>query len=266
MITEDQRRLIETLQVLLQAEPNVEAAWLAGSLGAELGDEFSDVDILVLARENTADDVSSVLAGELDRAIKPVLVTHLFGGRVLSVVTQEWSRFDLSMIEPADLARQNGLRLKSLFNHGNLNPPFQQETPYQTSQEQLLALVREFLRVLGLAAVGIGRGEYVVAMSGIGYLRGMTVDLMLEENAVPTWKRGGALRRNPLLTAEQIVALEALPSLRADKESVTEGNQALAALFIPRARRLAEKIAMPWPDELELATRRHLETKLGWQL
>lgn len=259
MITESQQRLIDGVERLLLAEPEVEAAWLSGSLGSGLGDKFSDVDIMVLARDGAASAVSDALLGKLDQVANPVLVNSLFGGRVISVVTEDWDRFDLNVVQASELVRYDSRRLEPLFNRSDRAPPIQPETPYQVSTDQLSGLVKEFSRVLGLARVGLGRGEYVVGLAGVGYLRGMTVDLMMEENAVPSWKRGGALRRNPLLTTEQRAALEGLPALRADRDSLIEGQRALAAVFLPRARRLAAEIGMAWPETLEVATRRSLE-------
>lgn len=263
--TEDQQRLLDALQALLAAESDVEAAWLAGSLGAGTGDAFSDVDLLVLARGHSADAVSSILESKLPQIAQPVLVKRPSPG-VLSVVTDDWARFDLSVIEASDLSRYDARRLKCLFNHGDRAPPHQPDAPYRTSPDRLSALVTEFLRVWGLAAVVVGRGEYVVGLSGVSLLQGMTIDLMLEENEVPLWKRGGALRRNPLLTTEQRQALEALPAFRADRDSVIAGHAALAALFLPRARRLAARIEAPWPEALEAATRRNLEASFGTRL
>jgi hypothetical protein len=263
MITDDQQNLIDTLQTWLQAEPDVEAAWLAGSLGSDLGDAFSDVDILVLARDQTAVEVSAVLAAKLEAVARPVLVNKRLEGRVFSVVTEDWVRFDFSIVEAPDLSRYDARRLKPLFNHGAKSPPVQPDEPYRASPERLAALVKEFFRVLGLAGVVVGRGEYVVGLSGVELLRGMTIELMLEENEIPAWKRGGALRRNPLLTPDQRQALEALPPMRADKESLIEGHRSLAALFVPRARHLAATLGMAWPEDLETATRRSLDAKLG---
>jgi hypothetical protein len=40
----------------------------------------------------------------------------------------------------------------------------------------------------------------------------------------------------------------------------------LAAIFLPRARRLASKIGMPWPTDFEEATRRHLRLRLQFEI
>jgi len=262
MITAEQQSLIDALSRLVSAEPGVEAAWLAGSLGKGLGDEFSDVDLLLLVAEGAVADVSTALVKGLDQVTKPVLVNKLFGGRVISVVTDDWDRFDLSLVGPADLARYNSAELTSLFNRTGRAPPLRPDTPYQTPPETLLKLVQEFFRVLGLLPSALGREEYELGLRGVDLLRGMTLDLMLEENGISPTKRGGALHRRPFLNADQLEDLATIPPQAAERRSVIEANRAIAAIFLPRARRLAETVGMPWPTEFEDATRRNLKSRL----
>ena len=74
------------------------------------------------------------------------------------------------------------------------------------------------------------------------------------------------LRRNPFLTAEQRKALQSLPVGAPDRAGVIEANLAIARLFLPRARSLAARLDMDWPEAFEAATRRHLRGRLGMSL
>lgn len=251
------------MQNLLEARPEVEAAWLAGSLGTNGGDRFSDVDLLVLIRDGMIGAAPDALADGLSAIAMPVLLNKLFGGRVINVVTEDWERFDLTLVQGEELARYDANALTPLFNKGDHAPPARPPIEYRPSTDALRKLVDEFLRVLGLATVVAGREEYALALSGIEHLRRLTFDLMLEQNAVAPWQRGGALHRNPLLTAEQRQGMSALLPLSANRESVIEGHRAFAALFLPRARALAAEIGMDWPEAFEAATRRHLADTLG---
>jgi len=85
---------------------------------------------------------------------------------------------------------------------------------------------------------------------------------MLEENGIAPSKRGGALRRRPFLSANQLADLAAIPPQRATRAGVIEPNMAITAIFLPRARRLADRIGAEWPTALEDATRRHLKLRL----
>jgi predicted nucleotidyltransferase len=267
MPTTDQQRLIDEITRRLDADPGVEALWLAGSLGMGQGDAWSDVDLLVMVASGATAAAATRLARELVPALRVVLVNGLYGGRVLNMVTAGWNRFDLTIVQPEDLQRYDSNLLTPIFNKGDSAPPVQPPTPpYRTSPAGLLTLVQEFLRVIGLTPVALGREEYQLALNGVDLLRRMTMDLMLEENGVSVAARGGALHRNHLLTAEQREALQALPVVAAERSSIIAGDVAFAGLFLPRARRLAAEIGMAWPTEFEEATRRHLLRTLQLKL
>src|ERR1700761_6490754 len=98
-MTPEQQALADGVARLLQSEPRIEAAWLAGSLGKGEGDAFSDVDILALAVDGAAIEAAKDLSGRLDTVATPVLANLLFGGKVINVVTDDWARFDINIIE-----------------------------------------------------------------------------------------------------------------------------------------------------------------------
>ncbi|HUO89118.1 MAG TPA: hypothetical protein VMU08_08085 [Rhizomicrobium sp.] len=265
MPTAQQAALIDRIKRVLEADARIEAAWLAGSLGKGKGDRFSDVDVLALCTDGKAGEVSAAYA-DPSAIARPVLVNLLFGGYIVNVVTEDWQRFDIVFLEKAGLGRYNAADLTPLFNRSGTGPPHAERKPYAATPDAVLKLVNEFLRVIGLGPVGLGRGEYLVALTGIEFLRRMTIDLMLEENGVGPAERGGALRVNVFLTEDQRRALESLPPVAADRESLLAADRALAAVFLPRARALAAKIDMAWPDALEQATRRHLKAELGLEI
>jgi predicted nucleotidyltransferase len=265
MPTAAQDKLIADITAALEKDARIEAAWLAGSLGRGQGDAFSDVDVLVLCAEGRGAEVAAAYA-DPSAIAKAVLVNLLYGGRIVNVVTEAWQRFDLSFIEEAQLGMYDSAALSPLFNRSGREPPRAVRQPYAATPDAVRRLVNEFYRILGLAPVGIGRGEYLVSLSGVELLRRLAIDLMMEENGIGPAERGGALHVNTLLTAEQRSELEGLPPVAADRDSLLTADKALAAVFLPRARALAAKIGMAWPDSLEQATRRHLKAELGLEI
>jgi len=261
--TPEQQDLVEAISRVLAADSEIEAAWLGGSLGRGAGDAFSDVDVVALVSRGPAADVGLRYSREIASIAAPALVNALYGGRILSVVTTDWRRFDISFTEPGELSRFDAARLLTLFNRGSRTPPQGRAAPYRTTPQAVLALVNEFLRILGLLVVGIGREEYLLGLTGADILRRLTIDLMLEENGVGPTERGGALHRNPLLTHGQRSELDALTPVAANRAGVIAANAELAAIFLPRARRLANQIGMTWPSILEASTKRHLRERLG---
>jgi predicted nucleotidyltransferase len=262
-LTAEQQDLLDAIHRVLAGDAEIEAAWLGGSLGRGAGDAFSDVDVVALVGRGPAAEVGLRYVRDVASIAEPVLVNPLYSGRVLNVVTREWRRFDISFVEPGELGRFDAAHLVPLFNKGDRTPPRKVAEPYQAKPATVLDLVNEFLRVLGLSVVAMGREEYVLGLRGVDILRQLTVDLMLEENGVGPIERGGALRRNPMLTLDQRHALQSLPPVAANRESILAINVELAAIFLPRARRLAERIGMAWPSAFEAATRRHLWERLG---
>lgn len=265
-LTADQQALTDAITAVRARDAEIEAAWLAGSLGRGEGDAFSDVDVLILVADRSAAEVGLRYAADLSAIAEPALVNPLYGCRIVNVVTTDWRRFDLSFVEAGDLARYDSAKLQPLFNRGRRAPPSREPQPYRATAESVLPLINEFLRVAGLLPVAVGRQEWILALSGLEILRRLTVDLMLEENGVGPAERGGALRRNPFLTLEQRAALEGLAPAGADRDRLFVANQEIAAVFLPRARRLAERVGAQWPSVFEEATRRHLLAQVGLEL
>ena len=253
-LTEAQRRLVERLTQVLQADAQVLGAWVAGSLGKGAGDRYSDVDVLVLA----AGDPSE-LAARYHRdadAITPTVLALLHLGRVVSCVTPGWDRFDLTFIDARELQRYDGRALASMFSRG---PQPGEPAARPAPPSAFAANLTEFFRVLGLAPVGVGRRECVVMLEGIGHLRRILVDAMLEQNGVTPSERGGVLKLNPFLTEAQRAALAALPPLAMSVESLLEGSLAIARIYVPLAKSMADARGLRWPDALEAAARRHID-------
>ncbi len=265
-LTAAQQTLLEKIHQVLAADPQIAAAWLGGSLGAGGGDAFSDVDRVVLTAAGAASQTGQRYGRGVDAIAAPALVNALFGGRVINVVTADWERFDLSFVEPDELGRFDPARLTLLFNRGEHDPARRPTAAYAPTPQTVLALVNEFLRVLGLTVVGLGREEYLVCLTGLEILRRLTIDLMLEENGVAPADRGGALNRNPFLTLDQRRALEALPPAAANRADILANDAAIAAIFLPRARALAARTGAVWPQAFEDATRRHLRVRLGLEI
>lgn len=266
VLTDQQQGVLNAVAGLLQSTDGIEAAWLAGSLGRGAGDAFSDVDILALAATGRTMEVSAQVASDLARVVKPVLLNRLYGGLVLHVVTADWGRFDVSFVEPAGLARHYADWLTPLFNNGAQAPPPGAPPDYRTTPEAVLVLVNEFFRVLGLVVVGVGRREWVLGLTGVDLLRRATLDLMLEENGVGPAERGGALRRDVFLTDDQRRDLASLSPVRADREGIIAANAEVAAIFLPRARRMAAVTGADWPEAFEAATRKYLREGVGLEL
>lgn len=249
---------------VLEADPRVLAAWLVGSHARGTADRHSDVDLwLVVAPESK----EAFLADwpELSELVAhSVLRQRVFGSTFLHI-TADWQRWDVSIGDPDDVSRRTRGTVKPLFDRAGLRdrlaPP---GAPLPPDPAEIKALTTEFLRVMGLLPVVLGRREHVVGVSGAGLLRGLIIQLFLEDVAVED--RGGALHLNALLPEDRLRQLAELPAPDADHDSVLRAHLACAGLFLPAARDLAARSGAQWPTELEDALRRRLLTELGVHL
>ncbi|MFT4163922.1 MAG: hypothetical protein QM650_01610 [Microlunatus sp.] len=136
--------------------------------------------------------------------------------------------------------------------------------PRPPNPERIASVTVEFLRVLGLLPVVIGREEFVVGQSGVDLLRAILIDLMLEE--VKVEDRGGSLHLNRLLSPERQRILTDLPPVQATCESVIAGHIACASAFLPLSRSLHNTCGLDWPQVLEDAMQRHLRARLSIEI
>lgn len=218
--------LYDALAAELERDPLVRSIELGGSLARDGADRWSDLDLVVEAADGF-DPVPLV-----QRTTAAVFLRVLPFGIV--AVTPEWLRLDLVV---------RGTTVEA--------------PPRNTS---LGALVEEFLRVLGLLPVIVGRSEWIVGCDGAMLLRSLLVTLLLAERGEPP--QTGVKRLNEKLTDAQRELVEALPPIAATRASVVGAHAAVAALFLGRARRVADD----WPTAFERATGDYLRRELGIEL
>jgi predicted nucleotidyltransferase len=259
--------LIQRIIDVLQADDRVRATWLSGSLGRGAGDRYSDVDLVaIVAEENRAGFVAEW--DGIVAAIASVVLANRLSFRsstVFNQVTADWLRFDVSVITPASLDRYTASTVRPLFDKDDLYSRLRQKgEPLAPSGPRIQGLTKEFMRILGLLPVVLGREEYAVGASGSGLIRMLLIQLMTEDVAVED--RGGALHLRGLLPDAQLAAIDELPPILATRESAIAVHMAVARLFLPLARDLSKRTGTPWPDALESALRAHLDSQLGLKL
>ena len=257
--TELQHALIDAVVRTMEADPRVASLWLSGSLGKAQGDAFSDVDFVVAVPDGAGFAIVNDYARDLS-AIADVVHARALFGRVVTAMTRSIERFDLFFVSEGELAALDPAAVKQLFARGPGRPAGSAASGSEPSK--LEGNIGEFLRVLALAPVVIGREEYLLGVDGAMLLRRMTVETMLEENGVTQSMRGGVLKLNRFLTADQRGELETLPALAPTRASVIEAHGALARVFLPRAKAMAAARGLVWPHEFEHAVRSALAREL----
>ena len=261
-----QRVLLERIVSELAADERCLAVWLGGSFARGEGDVLSDVDVGVAVDDANVASFLVDLEANVDRIVPTIFkrLSRLGDSSVLTAVTRDWQRFDVSTHPLSTVSRPIAYPRLVLFDRSEVQSRFGplQPTP-SVPADRLAWLVEEFWRVLGLLVVVAGREEYLVGVDGVTLLRRYLIDLMLLENGS---KRGGALHLNAFLTTEQRRTLESLPALLPTREAVVEGNLACALAFRPLARQLMARYALNYPEGFEQATLAHLARNLSVHL
>jgi hypothetical protein len=195
-----------------------------------------------------------------------------FGGLC---ITPDWLHFDI-VFHPAaqiDARTIEGmvplLDKAGLLTEGPVSRPDRRGDPFFPKQT-----VDFFLYMLGNVVAAIGRNEPIPASNGVVMMRDVgLVGLLLAEGGLATTREHAfgnpfpfTKRLRPYLTDEQHALLESLPPVEATLDSAIDSFIALARVFLPRARRLAEATGSRWPADYERASVSYFERSIGVEL
>lgn len=258
-----QRAFLADLAPRLRADRRIRAAWLIGSLARGTADAYSDVDLLLAIAGDALPAIVADWRGFV-ADLAPTITLQRLGGDdkpTLAAIAPGLLRFDLTLCD-ADSAQQHGYdHAELLFDHDGVaaRTTFAPR-PAGQAAGQLPGLAREFLRILGLTPVALGRGELLVSRQGLAILQNLLIDLFLLENG---GRPGGVKHLNRYLTAEQRDALAACPPLELTRDALLGSIVAVARLFLPRARRLMRAHDLPYPEAFEREVLEYLRRTLG---
>jgi len=254
---------IETIANALRNDPRVRALFLSGSYGNGLADEYSDIDFLLVAPEGATEEIAALWRRAVGATGEIVLWWHTqVRPALINAITEDWLRTDVVVLKPDQLRGQAKDKLKVLFDHDGLFdrlPDRSEILPPDPARLQYQ--FEEFIRILGLLPLGVGRKEYINGVLEIFHLRNLLVDLFIEETGAPY--RGGALHLNRLITDEQKEILTSLPPPVAERDAMIATNLAYAAAYLPRARKLAKQWNVAWPERFEAAMWKRLREALS---
>lgn len=255
-----QHDFLADLPPRLVSDPNVRAAWLAGSLGSGRADRYSDVDLHLLLSD--VDAFRCAARAWLETLRPLVLYKLLFDGQMINALTNAGLRIDiwLHVAPPVlDPAKHKVL----LDRDGVLHFAVPQETTPDSTQvaANLLAQIEEFWRCIALLPAVIGRRELLVAFTGLNVELALVTDILMTGYGRP--RDRGVKVLNTYLGDERRAELEAALDLQGlNSESLVMAHMALAGVIRNHGPLLAARHAFTYPQALEDAVLRYVESEL----
>jgi hypothetical protein len=257
------RELIGKVGAAAAASDLLDGLFLGGSFGKGSDDAWSDVDLIALA---PVERHGAVVAWWHDwlSTEEDLIYWKKWGrgGTLINAITESWLRVDLVLPDSGQLDGRPQDGVKPLFDPQDLYSALAPSLPDRVPDGRaVLDMVEEFIRIIGLTPVALGRREYVIMAMGNGMLRDLLSRLMQEQLSIPD--RGGMLHLNKLLSAGDIHTLEALPYPAPEREALIDGQVAVARAFFPRAKTLVASLGLEWPSGFEASARAHLARAVG---
>jgi len=258
-----QEQFVETIRQSLERDPAVMALFLGGSFGKGQADRFSDIDLIAIVARDDQAAFNASWRRRLE-AIAPIVFWNEAGKEeyLFNAITDQWQRIDLICADVDALKKRSRDSLRPLIDRCGLYDTLPATLAWLGPNKGYVAyLINEFFRVFGLLAVAAGRREYLLSVAGVELLRMMLFNLLSEE--VERADKGGMLAWSRRLSEEQLDLLATIPPVAPTRQSIIAAHLACASAFVPRARELAERWDIQWPQAFEDATWVHLEREVG---
>ncbi|MCY4094990.1 MAG: nucleotidyltransferase domain-containing protein [Gammaproteobacteria bacterium] len=181
----DQQYLIDQLTTTLKRHPQIGAAFLGGSHGRDEADPFSDVDVYAVVSDTESIQDSFKSLADPATKIAPILYLRILpNARTINCITEDWMRFDITVVTGFELGFLTGGQVKPLFDDlGIADAAKSANSPVrELTSDELVDDVNEFIRILGLSVVVKKRNDLVVAQSGTNLMRDILIRTMIYEN------------------------------------------------------------------------------------
>ncbi|MFO7632247.1 MAG: nucleotidyltransferase domain-containing protein, partial [Caldilinea sp.] len=255
-----QNEFLRDLQTKLAADPQVRAAWLAGSFGRGNADRYSDVDLHLLLSDAAAFRTG---AREWLEALRPlVLYKVLFDGQMINALTDAGLRIDVWLHDEAQTL--DPARVKVLIDRsGEIRLDATPETAQDRAQlaDGLLAQIEEFWRCIALLPTVIGRRELLIAFNGLNVELNIVADILMTGYGRP--RDRGVKVLNAYLGDERRNEIEAALQLQGlNTESLVMAHTALAGVIREHGPILAARHGFTYPLVLEEAVLRYVAQEL----
>jgi hypothetical protein len=247
------RRLVDIwdrARAVLGTDERVRTVELGGSVAAGTADDWSDLDLQVVAHADRFDELLADWPVWLARITPTVFARTPIAPFIVNAVTAEGLTVDIVVF------RGEALSFPPATDYvvGLLPARFAEvgDALESAVAEQLRCLAGPFVSL-------VRRREHLRQLAGVSHLLGLLTTVFLAELGAPPpgkiW--------NATYTDEQRAAVAALPPVGATHEGTLGFSLALAELLVQRARPLFPRYGLVWPTALARVAARRLADELG---
>jgi len=243
--------LYERAVEVLGGDSRVVSVGLGGSVAAGTADQWSDLDLYVVATVEDYDELVATWQHWLAAITPTVFARRPIAPAIVNAVTPE------------------GLTLDVVVYKGQVFqfPPATEYTVGMLStarfadiRDALDYAVAEQLRGLaGPFITFVQRDEHLKHLTGVPHILGLLTTVFLAELGVlPPGKQW-----NHTYTPEQLAAVAALPKVSANRDDLVAFGLGVAELVVTRARPLFAALDLEWPEPLARVAAERLRDQLG---
>ena len=230
--------LYERVVAVLDADDRVESLAISGSVGAGTADEWSDLDLQIVARVDRYDEFLRDWPRWLAAITPTVFARAPIAPFIINAVTTDGLTLDLAVSKGEAVRFQPAsdylVGLLSSIRFGDIADALE----YAVA-EQLRGLAGPFISL-------VQRDEHLRHLTGVPHVIGLLTTVFLAElGAPPPGKHW-----NETFTAEQRAAAAELPAVSANRDGVVDFGLGLARLLVTRARPLFAIYDLEWPGPL----------------
>lgn len=251
-VVDDRYRVIyDRALSVLGGDPRVASVSLSGSVGAGTADEWSDLDLEVIAHPDGHDELLAAWPTWLEAIsptvfartpILPFIINAVTAeGLTLDIVVYNGQAIDLPPPAGYSVGMLSGMRFERVG-----------DALEYAVVEQLRGLAGPFISLLQ-------RDEHLRHLAGVPHLLGLLTTVFLAELDAPMPGK----HWNDTFTEEQRSAVAALPPVSATREGIMAFGLGLAELMVTRARPLFPAYGLEWPVDLAKVCAERIRTIVG---
>jgi hypothetical protein len=244
-------QLWERLAGVLGRDARVRSVAIGGSIGAGTADEWSDLDVRVVAHADRYDEFLADWSTWLGAITSTVFARTPIAPFIINAVTADGLTLDIIVYkgEVVEFPRPSGYVVGMLST----------KRFEQLSDALEYAVVEQLRGLSGPFISLVRRDEHLRHLAGVPHLLGLLTTVFLAELDAPAPGK----HWNTTFTDEQRATVEALPSVGASRELLVGFGLAIAELVLTRARPLFVSRGLAWPSALATVAAERLRDGLG---